>query len=78
MKITFTADAGPMYLTGWSPYEAGSRADLRHGGELVALGFAREGWGPAPAPVAVPEPEPTPEPEPVKPAPKRALRRKKS
>ena len=73
MKITFTADAGPMYLTGWSPYAAGIRADLRHGGELVALGLAREGWGPPPVPVQVAEPEP----EPVKPAPKRAPRRKK-
>ena len=51
MKITFTQDRQPDPLNGNSFYPAGTRADLRFGAELVALGVAVEGWG-APAPAA--------------------------
>lgn len=55
MKITFTKDRQPDPLNGNSFYPAGTRADLRFGAELVALGVAVEGWG-APVPPFVPEP----------------------
>jgi hypothetical protein len=70
MKITFVRDRQPDPLNGNSFYPAGTRADLRYGAELVALGVAREGWGADPAVIVAPAEIPSttmPDPTPTKP-----------
>ena len=46
MKITFIRNTLPNYLTGWSAYYEGEKADLRHGLSLISDGSARDGWEP--------------------------------
>ena len=55
MKITFTKDCPAILPSGNSAYKSGDEADLPRGGQLVQLGYAREGWG-AVAEEATPEP----------------------
>ena len=45
MKVTFLQDTGPIAATGWEYYPKGAKASLTGGAELVAGGYAREGWG---------------------------------
>lgn len=56
MKITFVKDCPPIIPSGNSTYVAGDEADLRRGKELVAMGYAYEGWGKqdSPPPPVVP------------------------
>jgi hypothetical protein len=77
MKITFTQDRQPDPLNGNSFYAAGTRADLRYGAELVALGVAREGWGAAPVVTVAPAeiPPAMPEAQPTKPTTKQPRRK---
>ena len=44
MKVTFLKDTGPIAITGWEFYRKGTKATLSGGAELVAGGYAREGW----------------------------------
>lgn len=55
MQITFIKDVGPNYLTGWSVYYTGEKADLRHGNSLVSDGSARAGWEPVKSVPATPK-----------------------
>ncbi len=76
MKITFVQDRQPDPLNGNSFYPAGTRADLRYGAELVALGVARAGWEVAPAVAVAPaEIPPIPDPLPTKPTTKQPRRK---
>ena len=82
MKIVFLVDRQPHPLNGNSFYAAGTRADLRYGSELVALGVAREDK-PAPAPFVVEqreeiasEPAPPMVEDKPKPTPRRTRRKK--
>jgi hypothetical protein len=74
MKITFLQDRQPDPLNGNSFYPAGTRADLRYGAELVALGVAVEGWG-ALVPITWVEIPHTLDPLPTKPTTKQPRRK---
>ena len=45
MKITFIKNCPPIVESGNSAYKSGDQADLRMGKQLIALGYARDGWG---------------------------------